>query len=172
MTIQDWGAIGEILGAIAVFVSLIYLATQIRTSNRLAQQAVSQEISDETLRFYQQISSSDDLASLWIRGSANDPTLFDEELVRYRFLVYQAVIIWQRVYMLQGTGDLHDSFRETNKRQRRSVMGSPGFKAWYKEASHLWEDSFTNFLEQEMKHSSQGYKPAGVTLGNKEKRDN
>ena len=30
MSIQDWGAIGEVLGAIAIFVTLIYLATQIR----------------------------------------------------------------------------------------------------------------------------------------------
>ena len=33
MSIQDWGAIGEILGGIAVFVSLGYLALQIRQSN-------------------------------------------------------------------------------------------------------------------------------------------
>jgi hypothetical protein len=30
MSIQDWGAIGEIGGAIAIFVTLVYLATQIR----------------------------------------------------------------------------------------------------------------------------------------------
>jgi hypothetical protein len=30
MTIQDWGAIGEILGALAIFITLLYLATQIK----------------------------------------------------------------------------------------------------------------------------------------------
>ena len=30
MSIQDWGAIGEVVGAVAILVTLIYLATQIR----------------------------------------------------------------------------------------------------------------------------------------------
>ena len=30
MTIQDWGSIGEIVGALAILVTLIYLATQVR----------------------------------------------------------------------------------------------------------------------------------------------
>jgi hypothetical protein len=30
MTLQDWGSIGEVVGAIAVVVTLIYLAKQIR----------------------------------------------------------------------------------------------------------------------------------------------
>ena len=34
MTIQDWGAIGEIIGALAVVASLIYLAMQIRQNTR------------------------------------------------------------------------------------------------------------------------------------------
>ena len=29
MTIQDWGAIGEVIGALAVVVTLIYLARQV-----------------------------------------------------------------------------------------------------------------------------------------------
>ena len=30
MSVQDWGAVGEILGAIAILVTLVYLATQVR----------------------------------------------------------------------------------------------------------------------------------------------
>jgi hypothetical protein len=34
LSIQDWGAIGEIVGALAVVASLIYLAMQIRQNTR------------------------------------------------------------------------------------------------------------------------------------------
>ncbi len=30
MSVQDWGAVGEMLGAIAILVTLVYLATQVR----------------------------------------------------------------------------------------------------------------------------------------------
>ena len=34
MTLQDWGSIGEVIGALAVVVTLIYLAKQIRQNTR------------------------------------------------------------------------------------------------------------------------------------------
>jgi hypothetical protein len=42
MTIQDWGAIGEVVGAIAVVVTLAYLATQVRYA-RLAASDTSRQ---------------------------------------------------------------------------------------------------------------------------------
>ena len=37
LSIQDWGAIGELLGAVAVFATLAYLAIQVRQSNELSE---------------------------------------------------------------------------------------------------------------------------------------
>ena len=42
MTIQDWGAIGELVGAVAVVVTLVYLATQIRYARLAATDASRQ----------------------------------------------------------------------------------------------------------------------------------
>ena len=34
MNVQDWGAIGEVVGAIAVIVSILYLSIQVRANAR------------------------------------------------------------------------------------------------------------------------------------------
>ena len=39
MTLQDWGAIGEVVGALAVVVTLIYLAKQIRLNTHAMEEA-------------------------------------------------------------------------------------------------------------------------------------
>ena len=46
MTIQDWGAVGEIIGALAVVVTLAYLATQIRYARIAATDASRQNRAD------------------------------------------------------------------------------------------------------------------------------
>ena len=46
MTIQDWGAIGEIVGGIGVILTLIYLATQIRQNSKLIASASLQGLSE------------------------------------------------------------------------------------------------------------------------------
>ncbi len=45
------GAVGEILGAIAVVVSLVYLATQINTSNKAVRQSSLHELMNEMLNW-------------------------------------------------------------------------------------------------------------------------
>ena len=47
MTLLEWGALGEIVGGIAIIVSLIYVGMQLKQSNSMARSAVRQEISSE-----------------------------------------------------------------------------------------------------------------------------
>ena len=75
MSIQDWGAIGEIIGALAVVASLIYLAVQIRQNTR--QISLSLE-STKLAAFERNVESGNrtreilitdpDLADLFLRG--------------------------------------------------------------------------------------------------------
>ena len=46
MTIQDWGAIGELVGALAVVATLIYLSIQIRLSISTQRAQTQQQLAD------------------------------------------------------------------------------------------------------------------------------
>ena len=48
MTIQDLGAIGDLLGGIAVVVTLIYLAVQIRQNTKINASLIRQNFYDAT----------------------------------------------------------------------------------------------------------------------------
>lgn len=61
-------AIGEILGASAVFVTLLYLARQVRQSNQQALLASVKHSYDTIHRFAESVFSSAEVASLLIRG--------------------------------------------------------------------------------------------------------
>jgi len=39
VSVQDWGAVGEILGAVAILVTLVYLATQVRYARHTVEDA-------------------------------------------------------------------------------------------------------------------------------------
>ncbi len=47
MTLLEWGALGELIGGIAIIVSLIYVGRQLKQSNSMARSGVRQEISSE-----------------------------------------------------------------------------------------------------------------------------
>ena len=61
-------AIGQIVGALAVVISLIYLATEVRSNARATRQAAMRSTLDSLNRFAQQIIGNADLAELRNRG--------------------------------------------------------------------------------------------------------
>jgi len=61
-------AIGQIVGAIAVVISLIYLATEVRSNARATRRTAMRSTLDALNRFAQQITGHADLAELRSRG--------------------------------------------------------------------------------------------------------
>lgn len=68
MSIQDWAAIGEIVGAIAILITLIYLAIQIRQSTRATQAASRDSMSKSTIDILMRIACDPQLVSFFRRG--------------------------------------------------------------------------------------------------------
>ncbi len=158
------GAVGEIAGALAVVISLVYLASQIRTSNRAAIQTANREMMSESSKFYGQIGTDAKTADLWIRGSINDESMTALELVQYRALVNQCVLIWERAYYLEEEGAVDTWFLKMYRTTRQRVAGSPGFKSWLKENGDFLSDSFRETIEAEIEKSS-SYRPLGTDIG-------
>ncbi len=46
MTISEWGAIGELIGGIAIIISLIYVGIQVKHSTQTAEAAAAQSFAD------------------------------------------------------------------------------------------------------------------------------
>ena len=147
------GAVGEIVGAMAVVVSLLYLANQIHTSNRAVKQAASKEMMDEIFRWYGHLSADLSVSELWIRGCAKDNTLSKPELFQFGILMQQALVVWERMSHLEESGEIEPWFLDHVKSARRTLAGTPGFQSWF-EASHLeMSDKLRKNLKEEIEAS-------------------
>jgi hypothetical protein len=62
MSIQDLGAIGELIAACATVVTLLYLAVQIRQNNRSLQEATSASINQGYASINSRLSSDEQFA--------------------------------------------------------------------------------------------------------------
>jgi hypothetical protein len=96
------GAIGEIVGAAAVVVSLVYLASQIRTQNREARAASVHQVMHEysISRLHEPA-----MADLWVAAIEDFGSLSSSE--RLRFVVYLTAavrsFIWNRWGSVRNT---------------------------------------------------------------------
>jgi len=77
------GAIGEVVSAVAVVITLIYLAIQLRHNTNAVRTNTWQSIQDAEQRFDEFLSGDRFLAEVWLKGQADLESL--DELERFQF---------------------------------------------------------------------------------------
>lgn len=100
------GAVGEILGAIAVVATLIYLAKQIRQNSQAVEVAALRDTTDQWNQWSEVLATSSDLADIVIKGHKSYRQLPAAEAERYGAYVqmffdstesYRALVLEHRV---------------------------------------------------------------------------
>ncbi len=142
------GAIGEILGAIAVIGTLIYLATQVRQNIASVTTAAYESMMDGVTDVNLAIVDNPEVASIMVRGSADPDSLDYEEAYRFAWLM--------RCYMNQGLkqlrlfeqGALSSRDWENAARELASGLSNPGGKR-FREGNHFFEDLYAEMDKYE-----------------------
>ena len=90
-------AIGQIVGAIAVVISLIYLAREVRSSAHATQLASRHSMEDIFIRWSQQLADNQNLREVYYRGLHDFESLEGDDLansVPIFLLTNQRVDVW------------------------------------------------------------------------------
>jgi hypothetical protein len=143
MTLQDWGSIGELVGAIAVVITLIYLAKQIRLNThamdegrKLALAQTYQMRSDALQAMLVEAADSDHIAPIIIKltglGYPEDVAalsqLSDEEWRRFRMWQIAQQTHWDNMHYQYQQGYLDREYYEDAFKDR-VVRLAPTWKA-------------------------------------------
>jgi hypothetical protein len=142
------GAIGQIVGALAVVISLIYLASEVRRNTRATQLAAMRSMHDAFNRWIQQISGNPDLSELYYRGIHDFDSLEGAEFVRFSTLMNQLFRTVEEMYYLQAAGHLAKGLWHGWEAAHREFNAYPGVQAWWRLRSHWFSDEFVKFVDQ------------------------
>lgn len=134
MTLQDLGSIGELVGGIAVVVSLVYLGVQIRHNTRGLEQnadlmrlSFEESIRRDAIEFRSAIALDGELSSIWRRGLGPKSELETAEWVRFELLMANVVAILRAQFDAERRG-LYPANRGV---YFKAVAASPGFRRWW-----------------------------------------
>ena len=145
---MEWdaiGAIGEILGAGAVFVSLVYLALQIRNQNREARAAAMHDI---WVGFRESIGAfGDHQTSMVYTKALAQEELSDSEQLQLIVGVQRILRVWEEAFMQKNRGRLDDEVWETMVTQFSSTMGSRAFQTVWNLRKDVYSSSFRRFVD-------------------------
>jgi hypothetical protein len=153
MSLEDLGNIGEVVAAMGVIVSLIYLAVQIRQNTRSVGAASFQQVVDSLADFTSSLSRDRELIEIVIKGNADFDSLDEVERTRFDFAFISFFRRAENVLVQTEYGtvsaDTWAGFRETLK----SSLRAPGLRAWWSHRRQRFHPSFQKFMEEQILES-------------------
>lgn len=115
------GAVGEIIGAIAVVVSLVYLAVQIRTSSSLAKSQMFQSVAAEQSRVVDGITGDPQNFEAWMKMHAGEE-LNLAETARTDFLLARIIHAMLAIQIGYDNGQISRDFFLDAKAQTEGLF--------------------------------------------------
>jgi hypothetical protein len=154
MTIQDWGAFGEIVGAVAVVASLVYLAVQIRQNTRQLSHSIeaariaSLERNIESSNHLREILIlNPDLAELWLSGLEDFCSLKGVERIRFEMLLRNIFSAFQGAYVRHLS--IHNESEDFTGTARmiEAILEKRGARDCLAQALTDWRPEFSDFID-------------------------
>jgi hypothetical protein len=135
-------AVGQLVGALAVLVTLIYLAVQIRQNTA----AVATATYESTMTGFNDINvvvaSHPPLASLLDRGCQSPESLQAQEIVQFNFLLRCYANQWWKLFKLYERGSLPGEEWSIFAREAAQFMDQPGCRP-FRAQNALFADLYT-----------------------------
>ncbi|MEP0200800.1 MAG: hypothetical protein ABJ084_00010 [Halioglobus sp.] len=146
---MDWdaiGAIGELIGAIAVFGSLIFLGLQIKSQNRESRFIALHEISEA---FRDSISQSVDpaIAEILVKAGQDYDSASDSEKLVVTGFVQRVMRVWEESFHQHQQGRLPDSIWDVMTSQYAALMDSPIFLRVWQSRKAYYDPAFQEFVD-------------------------
>jgi hypothetical protein len=156
------GAMGEIVGAVAVVVSLIYLASQIRQQNRESRISSAHEITEA---FRDTIGAMKDpaRAELSVKAMRGLEGLTDAEKIQVLALAQTYFRVWEEAHYQHTEKRLEASMWEAMCVQFGGLMSIPMFAESWNLRKSAYRKEFQHFVDNERDTSIAN--PIGDLLG-------
>jgi hypothetical protein len=150
MNWETAAALSQIVAALGVVVSLVYLAGQVQSENR--HNAVAAKLASTRLLtdFVDSMIASPDFMDLWLRGRAGE-TLSDVERHRWSNMCFKAFWFFSAVHFQLRMKTLSDEdWIETYSVVRLWLHG-PGVRVWWQKVGRTrFGGTFVTFIDAEL----------------------
>jgi hypothetical protein len=106
--LTSWVAIAEIVSALAVVISLIYVGLEIRHSSLESEADIQAELLSYTTQRRYLVVESNDLSLLLEKGYSSPDQLSPAEMLRFQSYIELFYVAWERAYMTNVAGVFSD----------------------------------------------------------------
>ena len=145
MNIMELGAMGELVGGVAVIASLIYVAMQLRQSTAATRAASYHAIKDSFNEANLAIATDPALCTLWLKWLENRSSLSETERFQGDLLALTFFQMFETVFYQSQVGMGEEKLLQSLEDSFRWLFAQEGIRAWWEENPFKFGDDFQTY---------------------------
>lgn len=149
MNWEALGAIAEITGALAVVISLIYLANEVRSGTRALKTTTRDSSFQSLMDWNHSVMSDPDLAYIFQKGCHDYDSLKERERARLVHVFYSFFKMFEKIYLHSLDGSVDESVWVHNKPMLMAYATQPGARYYLSLRSKIFDPRFWEILQDD-----------------------
>ena len=142
------GAVGEIVGAGAVVISLVYLASQLRQSNELARENAYRELQRDIAQIMADLNRDPELHKIWREVLYESKSVSDSDRERLGFLLSQ---LFGALNVAYHSSRLDSDLRDFVDYRLDVFLAGPIVRGWWHRQRMQQPDPFRSMVDRRVK---------------------
>jgi hypothetical protein len=148
MNWEALGAIGEIVAAVAVVVTIAYLAVQIRQNTKAVRLAAYDSFVTITSDVRRSVFENEEVARIYEVGLADPDQLSGLEQTRFRVLMMSVMQAFQVQYFQMAHSELFPEAWAAGSHSLRRVLSQPGGAKYWASYRHEYPPGFVQEVDR------------------------
>lgn len=153
MTLEQYAYIAEIIAAIAVIGSIIYVGIQINQNTRATEENAAQAFVNAHNDYVGLINSSSELPDVLYRGAKGLSELEGSDAIRFMAFHDQAFIALQAAYLQWRAKTLDERLWHSYRQSFVDLLIQPGQQEWWQLRRHRYVDEFQAYVDKTVETS-------------------
>ena len=148
MSLEDLGNIGELVAAVGVIASLIYLALQIRQNTKAVRRSSHQSAVEGFTNVNSILLQDSEATQIVTTGLQHPEELDANELTRFERWVGSLLAHMENLFFQHRDGIIEIERWEAYEAVLREFAVTRGYSVYWKRCRHRYSSSFQEFVEQ------------------------
>lgn len=147
----NWSAvsvIADLLAAVGVSVTVIYLAIQIKKNTQATHSQTYQVATSALAEMAAIVGTSAELARIFRIGMMNPRELTDDEFTQFGYLGISLFRRFENIFFQYQSGSIDDDFWNGHRDNILWFFHRPGMQLWWKDRKFAFSKSFREFLDR------------------------
>jgi len=148
LKLSKLASIAEIIGALAIVISLIYVGVQVNDSAVAVRSASANDANVAAQNWYLVVGSDQQTSQVFYDGLTSQEALPSHEEFQFLMMFHGIFLAFQNSYLLAEEGTIGIELREALTRAILGVKDTPGMRRYWRQRKSYLHSAFAEYVDQ------------------------